>query len=242
MSHMLTQYEILRCEGWQTTGQLRRIAEVADAETILKLRKLSYPIIIRPRTDDLHSVVNNVIREECGQFDNAFAPRVIVDAGAYIGDTSAYFLSRFPASRVISLEPNEDSYPLASRNLKSYGDRVSLLKVALWDEATTVRFQGVQTGAAISPSGIEVPTTTVPLLMNYYGLNFIDLLKLDIEGAELQVIPTGVGVWLDKVGTILLETHGIKIEEALIPLLSHNGFFCKRFRNVWYCSRTNVPS
>ncbi len=238
-AYLLNQYQILRSEGWQTMHQLRKIAETGEIETILNLRNLFYPIVVRPRTDDVHSVVNNAIREEYGQLTSTFAPRLIIDAGAYIGDTSAYFLSRFPASRVIALEPNQDSFPLASRNLKPYGDRVSLLKVALWSEATTVHFGGVQTGATISSSGIEVPTTTIPLLMDNFGLDFIDLLKMDIEGAEFQVIPTGVGSWLGKVGTILLETHGREIEAALIPLLSQNGFSCKRFRNVWYCDRAH---
>src|SRR5438034_1641007 len=236
-SRVLAQYQILRRESWNTMRQLNRLMGArGGAEMALNLRSLRYPIVIRVGTDDLLTVVNNAIREEYGQFAKNFTPNVIVDAGAYIGDTSAYLLSRFPTSRVIALEPNEDSYPLASRNLLPYGDRVSLVKSALWTEVTTVRFGGVQTGAAIGSQGIEAQTETIASLMTKFDLSYIDLLKLDIEGAELQVVPAGVGGWLDKVGTICLETHGNDIERLLISLLTGAGFSCARFRNVWYCT------
>lgn len=236
-AHLLTQYQILCREGWSTMRQIERVKGTNGSEMALSLRRLQYPIVVRVGTDDVLTVVNNAIREEYGQFANNFAPRIIVDAGAYIGDSSAYFLSRFPTSRVIALEPNEDSFSLALRNLFPYGDRVSLLKSALWTEVTTVRFGGVQTGAAIGLRGSEVPTETITSLMIKYDLNFIDLLKLDIEGAESQVVPSGVGGWLNKVGTICFETHGSEIEKLLIPLLTGAGFSCARFRNVWYCTR-----
>ena len=237
ISYLISQSIILRREGWRTMFQLEKINGMAEAKIVLNLRGLQYPITVRPRTDDLPSVINNVIREEYGQFDADYTPSVIVDAGAYIGDTSAYFLSRFPAARVIALEPNEESFTLALQNLKPYGDRVSLLQAALWTEVTTVRFGGVQTGAAIGLSGHEVATIDSASLMDKYGFNSIDLLKLDIEGAEYQVIPAGRGNWLEKVGTILLETHGHEIEAELIPLLRDSGFNCEKFRNVWYCRR-----
>ena len=234
---LLTQYQTFRREGWNTMRDLQAVEGAGVSEIALSLRSLHHSFVIRPGTDDLSTLVNNAIREEYGQFANSFAPEVIVDVGAYIGDTSAYFLSRFPMARVVALEPNEDSFLLASRNLLPYGERVSLLKTALWTEVTTVRFGGVQTGATIRTHGNEIPTVTIPSLMSKFNLKFIDLLKLDIEGAESQIVPAGVGGWLNKVGTLCLETHGNEIEKLLIPILTGTGFSCRRFRNVWYCNR-----
>jgi hypothetical protein len=75
---------------------------------------------------------------------------------------------------------------------------------------------------------------TVTSLMKQFKLDFIDLLKMDIEGAEDPVISEG-GRWLSKVRMICLETHGSVIEKRLIPLLTGRGFTCTRIRNVWYC-------
>ncbi len=240
-AHAVTQYVVLRREGWQMLQRLNHLGSSTGAETLLNMRSLASPIIIRPGTDDILSIINNAIREEYGQFEESFKPTTIVDVGAYIGDTCAYFLTRFPSARVIALEPNDESHTLAAKNLAPYGARASLLKFALWTESSKVRFGGVQTSAAIGASGTEVQTTTIPLLMEQFDLDFIDLLKIDIEGAESQVIPSGVGGWLNRIGTLLLETHGAQIEAALIPLLEGNGFTCRRFRNVWYCRARSAP-
>jgi len=239
-SNLITEYQILRREGWKNRRQLEIIRKTSGPEVAFSFNSLRYPIIVRPGTDDVPSVVNNAIREEYGQFADGFAPKVIVDAGAYIGDTTAYFLSRFPEAHVIALEPNVESFPLAQRNLMPYGDRVILLKVALWSEVTTVHFGGSQTSAAITSSGVDVLTETIESLMAKFNLKFIDLLKLDIEGAEAQVVPSGVDSWLNKIGMLLLETHGCSIEKTLMPILVKAGFSCERFRNVWYCTRQNT--
>lgn len=206
----------------------------------IRLRKLMFPIFIRPGTADVESIIDNVFREEYGRFRKGFTPKVIVDAGAYIGDTSAYFLSRFPDARLVALEPNPDSFALAQRNLAVYQDRVSLLQKALWNLEGIVLLGGEQTGAAIAQQGISVETITVEGLLKMMAIERLDLLKMDIEGAEVTVLETGVGGWLRKVDVLLLETHGKDIEDRLIPLLKREGFLTNRHRNIWYC--TNVEA
>ncbi len=234
-STILAQCEILRREGWKGLRQLHSAERGAQHEVALTLRGLRWPIVVRPGTDDVPSVLNNVIRREYGQFDAEFSPGFIIDAGAYIGDTTAYFLSRFPNARVLALEPNEESFALASRNLVPYGDRVELIKAALWSTETTVRIDGHQTSSRVGPSGVVALTETVESLMRRSGDRTVDLLKLDIEGAECEVIAGGVGSWLNQVRLLLLETHGDDSEAYAIGTLRSAGFVCRRFRNVWYC-------
>jgi FkbM family methyltransferase len=203
----------------------------------LRLRSLIYPILIRPASADVGSLVNNVFREEWGQLPRTFTPKVIIDAGAYIGDTSAYFLTRFPDARVIALEPNPESHVMASRNLTPYGSRVTLMRAALWVEIGRVRFSGGGTGARVSEDGEYVHSTTIPECIRLASTRTIDLLKIDIEGAEVAVIEGGVGSWLEHIRVLLLETHSAEAKRRLIPLLEHCGFRVHRYRNVWYCQR-----
>jgi len=81
----------------------------------MKFRYLEFPIFVRPGTADVGSIIDNVFREEYGQLPKGFVPRTILDAGAYVGDRAAYFLSRFEQARAIALEPNPESHALASR-------------------------------------------------------------------------------------------------------------------------------
>lgn len=196
---------------------------------------LKFPIFIRPGTADVTSIVNNVFREEYGRLPKGFLPRVVLDAGAYVGDTAAYYLSRFEDATVIALEPSQESYQLADRNLANYQGRVILLQRALSDFEGSVRLSGHQTGALVSESGLEVEATTIPALLIDRGIECIDLLKMDIEGSEVTVLRSGVGGWLRQIGMLLLETHGKEIENEVIPLLEREGFSIHRHRNVWYC-------
>jgi FkbM family methyltransferase len=200
-----------------------------------KFRRLMHPIFIRPGTTDVGSIIDNIFREEYGQLPREFRPKTIVDAGAYVGDTAAYFLSRFAEARVFALEPNPESYRLALQNLSAYGDRVIVSPLALWESEGTVRFVGEQTGASIAEEGIEVRTTTVEAILDGLGVDRIDLMKMDIEGAELTVLNSGVGGWLRAVQVLLLETHGRDIEDQAISLLEREGYRIHRHRNVWYC-------
>lgn len=236
-ARVLTTFEIIKNEGYRTYRELQRVMNSQLPEEVLSLQSLDYSITVRPGTDDVPALINNAVRKEYGRFKKGFSPKVIIDAGAYIGDTSAYFLSRFPEAHVIALEPNPESYDLAIRNLAPYGERVKLIQAALWNEVSDLKISGEQMGAALANEGIEIKSVTIPSLMGKFGLEFIDVLKLDIEGAEIDVLLNAKQDWLDKVGLIMLETHGKKIEEMLIPFLTEKKFSCERYRNVWYCSR-----
>ena len=231
----VNMYWAARREGGPGLALLR-LRHKHGADVTLRLRSLAHPITVRPGSQDVGAIMNNVVRQEYGQLDATFVPATVVDAGAYIGDTAAYFLTRFPSARVLALEPNRESYKRAYQNLGAYGDRVVLLDRALWDRETELRLSGGQTGAAITADGDHViQTITIPEIMSRLNVDTIDLLKLDIEGAESTVVPSGVGGWLRCIRKLLLETHGAPIEQHLIPLLTKERFRCTRHRNVWYC-------
>lgn len=205
----------------------------------IKLPSLAQRIHVRPATDDVGAILNNVLREEYGQLPAGFSPKVIVDAGAYIGDTTAYFLSRYPDARVIAIEPNAENFHLAVANLEPYGARVAVLQCALWGATGAVGLKGQQMACAVSDTEGEVPASNVPTPLERFDVAQVDLMKMDIEGAEVEVLRSGVGGWLRQVRCLLLETHGRNVEETVLPLLPSEGFSIQRHRNVWYCFRAS---
>ena len=88
-------------------NKLARKPAAAGVEPMqIKFTNLDHPITVRPGTDDATTVISTVVREEYGQLQLTGDPLVMIDAGAYIGDTSAYFLSRFKGLRIFALEPS----------------------------------------------------------------------------------------------------------------------------------------
>jgi len=238
-SKLLTSMEVIRREGYSTWKRLRVLSAVQRSPIeIISLRSLKYPIHIRPGTDDLATVVNNVIREEYGQGLASRSPRFMIDAGAFIGDTTAYFLSRFPDLHVIALEPNFDNFTLAQANLAPYGNRVELLNLALGGRAGNAYFAGHSTGGSVRENGNPVSMTTVSLLLRTIPESKLDILKLDIEGEEFTVLGEEASEWLSRVGQIIVEIHGDNIEPHILAVLSKNGFRLRRYRSIWFC--TNV--
>lgn len=216
---------------------LRRTSESGE-EISVHPRSLSAPLVVRLGTQDTGAVIDNAIRQEYGQLPNSVQPKIIVDAGAYIGDTSAYLLSKYPEAKVIALEPNRESLVLAERNLQAYGARVTIEAAALWSTDGETTFGGEQMGSQAARNGsVVVPTISIPTLMLKHRLPRIDLLKVDIEGAEVEVFCNGAEGWLRKTGAVIVETHGLDCEQAVLPILSSAGFHIHRYRNLWYCLR-----
>jgi FkbM family methyltransferase len=235
-SEVLNQVLIFSSVGPRMAVQLLRIRMKRQQEEVsIDFPMLQYPFLIRSKTTDLETVINNFIRREYGQLPRDFSPRVIVDAGAYIGDTSAYFLTKYPKAHVIALEPAPESFRLAARNLSPYGKRVTLRQAALGPTRGNARISGIGTGARISELGEDIAITTVADLLEGTQDGRIDLLKMDIEGAEREVLCTTAIEWLDRIDMIIVETHGDEIERDVLAVLDSHGWERWRHRNLWYC-------
>lgn len=240
-SELLNLMMLLRNEELGTALSLQRLGNAApggDAEA-LRFARLIYPFYLRPGTKDVSVAINNFVREEYGMVGDLTDPRVLVDCGAYVGDTSAYFLSRFPGLRSIALEPMADSLTQARTNLSPYGDRVELRQIALTSDGTMVRMSGIQTGASIGDKGdIEVVSETISQILDGLPEGRIDILKMDIEGAEEQIFAQSPELWLDRVDLIIVETHGRKSTDTVLNALAGCGWKVNRSRNLYFCRKT----
>jgi FkbM family methyltransferase len=179
----------------------------------VQTEQLSQPVHLRLRTTDI-SVYEEVILNAEYELPFATPPRVIVDAGANIGLTSVYFANRYPDATVIAIEPEPSNFELLRSNAAHYPNIVPL-KAALWNTATRLSLfdagtgnWGFQTRQAEDSAGssASVEAITVSSLMQTYSLDRIDLLKIDIEGAEKEVFED-CDEWIDKVGVLMVELH-----------------------------------
>jgi FkbM family methyltransferase len=161
--------------------------------------------------------------------DREFAPlgkqnlNSIVDLGGNIGLASAWLLSTFPKAKVVTIEANPDNYALLDANLQPYGERAAIVKGGVWPRRTklaVVRRENesdAQVREAVpddKPANI-VEGWDIPSLMAIGGFDSIDLLKIDIEGAEVGLLSDGADRWLPHVRNISIELHGPECEQAL---------------------------
>ena len=74
----------------------------------------------------------------------------------------------------------------------------------------------------------------MPLRQSPTGV--IDLLKLDIEGGELDILrpPTP---WLAAVRCLIIELHGEAANQDIPGWLREEGFEIKRHRSLLFCNR-----
>lgn len=176
----------------------------------------------------------------------------IVDLGANIGLSALFFLKKYPNAHIIAVEPDTVNFEFMKRNLEDYSNHVALLQAAIWPSDGVVSFVehdesneglgawGYRTETLTEGAEASVSAISIPTLMNQFSMDFIDILKVDIEGAEYELFEKDYESWLDKVGLIIIETHDrfkpnseAMVRNALngrfteLPLKGENLFFKK---------------
>lgn len=212
----------------------------------ISLPQLRHAVWIRPGTTDASELVHSVIREAYRSFLPDRPVRTIVDAGANIGDTTVWYLNRFSGATVVALEPDADNYALLVRNCQPYGRRAIALNAALWPTRRQLALcrSGKASEHSVSASPGAAADSTIdglpiPALMNLIGstqggmgIKEIDILKCDIEGAELNVFEENSDEWLPNVRSIVIEIHGARAHEVVMRATGRHGFQHRVYRDT----------
>ncbi|HMK29364.1 MAG TPA: FkbM family methyltransferase [Terriglobales bacterium] len=153
----------------------------------------------------------------------------IIDGGANIGLSVLYFKQLFPESRIIAFEPDPQIFQVLRRNVCESGyDNVQLHSCALWSNSGSGSFvREGSWGGRLSLSG-ESGHTSVPFVrLRDYLDSPVAMLKLDIEGAETEVLRDCAAL-LYKVSNLFVEYHSFfevpQTLHILLGLLSEAGF------------------
>jgi FkbM family methyltransferase len=188
-----------------------------QAEYLRHTRFARFPLVARRHTTDQRVFAQIFVEREYTPVDGWTDVETVVDCGANVGYSSAYFLTAFPESRVIALEPEPDNYRVLSRNLEPYGSRAVAVNTALWSRPgyLQLRESDYRGGGAWSRQVDEpahgesgsVEAIDMPSLMERFGLQRVSLLKMDIEGAETVVFSERTSDWLPRVDALVVELH-----------------------------------
>lgn len=170
-------------------------------------------------------IINQEIYDFKCRSDN---PRIL-DCGANVGVSSIFFHRRYPNARITAFEPDPKIFSYLENNLKSAGIAdIDLCEKAVWTSDTTLKFQseGSDAGRIDSISDSNTIEVGAVRLRNYLNEE-VDFLKLDIEGAEGEVI-LDIEPCLSNVRNIFVEYHSFAGKPqtlgVLINVLSNAGF------------------
>lgn len=196
------------------TVSLKAVLLEKDESRVIKtkLRNLGIPITFRPGTSDV-MILGKVFAESEYDLPFSIPVRTVVDAGAHIGAATLFYHSRFPDARILAIEPEESNYHLLRKNTETISNIVAIraalwpYEKQLWLQDTAADKAAFQVCTTSSNFGYSVPSITPQKLFEKLHVDQIDLLKLDIEGAELDLFSSGTDQWLSRVRCLVLKLH-----------------------------------
>ncbi len=169
----------------------------------------------------------------------------IVDLGANIGLSALYFQTQFPHARIVCVEPVSDNVEMLRINASANGlaweieqaaacgvpGTVTLHPNEWWSSSTVVEHvaearegnPGRMEKVLALPSE-EVPGYTVDQILDRHQMPTVDLLKMDIEGAEAGIFAEDTA-WLGRVKVLIIEIHDKYVTRSEIEAkLAEHGF------------------
>jgi FkbM family methyltransferase len=188
-----------------------RFAGPRDTRLRLRYRGLCVPWTVGSKSD--FDVLNELlVLRVYGPQLGSVEPRSILDLGSHMGASILFWRERFPEARIVGVEPDPVTFRRLYRNVGSWPG-VELHNVAVAERDGPTRFSSARQGWISSLSGggdlVVVEARSFRGLMEEVG--YVDLLKVDVEGAEWQILDDRA---LQSVGAIVGEYHDTGDEAA----------------------------
>ncbi len=219
------------------------ITTKTDSSLIIKLRGIykSKTIKLRLKESSDIAVFKQVlcwegyrpVREAYAQYFGHQDTLNIIDAGGNIGLTALYFHSIFENTNVVTVEPEPTNFELLSHNLKE--TNVQKILGAVWNQSASVKLlhdfrDRLSWSTRVELSDQKDADTTKGFTIEDLRLSnqfdFIDILKIDIEGAEKELFAPGYVDFLQYTKCVAIEIHDeFDCREDIEAILARNDFF-----------------
>ena len=209
----------LGLRGWLLLCVQRCLQRLIHQNTLLTLtsKYARHPGKCRAGTSDLDAFRQIFASREYRCLDDVAEAIFIIDCGANVGYSSAYFLSRFPRCDVVAIEPDPQNFELLKLNLSPYGKRVRTLRAAVWSHETrlTLSEEKYRDGREWSRQvreckpgeNSDLLAVDIGSILDESGHERVSILKVDIEGAEAIVFSKNYESWIDRVDNMVVEIH-----------------------------------
>ncbi len=202
---------------------------------------LNHKLYFRDGNEVLHGL-HEIFIDKVYQLSLPAAP-FIIDCGAHIGLSVIYLKQQHPGARILAFEPDKTNFSLLQKNISSFGlTNIDLRNEAVWKENTTLRFaqegsmsSKIETNGDAASNNSQVTATRLLDVMT----RKVDFLKLDIEGAEYEVLKD-ISSKLGLIENMFIEYHGLfsqnKELNEILQMVTGSGFsyYIKEAANVYH--------
>lgn len=137
--------------------------------------------------------------------------RAIIDGGANIGDETARFYLHHPEAQIVAVEAERENFRMLEKNFGRL-NRVRLVHGGLWSSDCDLKVIPAASGnreafrVEVAPRGAgDIKAYSIKAIMDLMQWGEIDILKLDIEGAEHELFTQNVASWIDRVKVFIFE-------------------------------------
>jgi FkbM family methyltransferase len=210
----------------------------------LSIKGIKYPVYGRYGTSDNFVFDQIFINEEYSGLSNIQDVKWIIDCGANVGYSAVYLLNKYPQARVIAIEPDSDNFELCSINLAPYGDRVCVIQSAIWSNKVGLVLErrsedNWEWGVRVRPCKVgekpDLDAIGIKSIIDDFAIDIVDILKIDIEGAELEVFSRNYEEWLNKLKYIAIEIHTQECREVFLKALSSLKYDSWNSEELTFC-------
>jgi FkbM family methyltransferase len=214
---------------------------------LLRSKHAKFALTCRARTSDIDVFGQIFQMREYRCLDNMTTADLIVDCGANVGYSAAYFLSRYPEATLVAVEPDLQNFAVLETNIRPFGARATCICQGIWSHPTGLVFARDTLGQRdewarrvreiVEGEPADVYAIDIGSILQRSGKKRISILKIDIEGSEAAVFSKNYLSWIDKVDNLVIELHGAYCEEVFAKAISEQGFQISRCDELTVCRR-----
>lgn len=218
------------------------VMKIRDGKTRLMVN--GHNVWLRNNKTDKHVFIDTFYHQYHRPPIKLPANPTIVDLGSNIGLTLVDFKLLYPTAIIVGVEPDPGNYEICLQNIAGL-DHCCVVQAAIWIADGTVAYEGTdEQSYAITETEANKKGTcqsiTIDSFIRDNKLGHIDYMKMDIEGAEYNVLLNDHSKnWLRKVTCLSIEVHdtpGLTKEigiRQLLQELENNNFQVSRSANHW---------
>jgi FkbM family methyltransferase len=203
---------------------LRKYLPFSEAlKVYLKLKKgdynnwyssvLQHPFHLRKGNIFDFFTYEEVILKKSYNIPFGITPKTIIDGGGNIGLTAAFLATKYPEASIVTMEPDQENFSLLQRNTAAYKN-IHPIQAGIWPRSAHLVVKDIGHGnngfvveeTAPGTAG-AVPALSITDIMAQMKWDTVDLLKLDVEGAEKEIFSDNYKDWLPKTKLLVVEMH-----------------------------------